>query len=151
MSGFQKIIRPLNLYQECFNMNFDKYFDIPFLLRGRCFKGADCYGLVRLILLHEFEIKLPLWEGDYTTVKDHNKLNDCISAHYGDFKEVHEPMGGDVILMRLGGVFPVHIGVMISKNTFIHTREDENVTSCKISDAKWNRRIVGFYKYVKKT
>lgn len=130
-------------------MHFDAYFDIPFKLRGRDFDGADCYGLVRLVLLHEFNIELPLWEEDYSDIKDHDRLTELIIARQSEFKEVNEPRAGDIVLLRMGSVFPVHIGVMIDSRHFIHTRKDEDVTCCKISDKKWNRRIEGFYRCVK--
>ena len=131
-------------------MQYDVYFGIPFKPHGRDFDGCDCYGLIRLVLLHEHNIELPIWNVDYTSTRNHDELNNAISARYCNFDEVAGPRAGDVILMRLGSVFPVHIGVMIDEKHFLHIREKENVTCCKISDAKWNRRIAGFYRWRKK-
>ena len=47
-----------------------KYVGIPFKSGGRDFSGCDCYGLIRLILLTEYNTQLPLLNTDY-----HNALN----------------------------------------------------------------------------
>jgi len=126
---------------------YSKYIKIPFKPLGRDFNGCDCYGLVRLILLNEFDTELPSWDQDYTNTTDKKVLESCISDRYGYFEKTNDPKAGDIVLMRLCSAFPVHIGLMIDDKKFIHIRQGENVSTGKVNEHKYNRRIAGFYRW----
>ena len=47
-----------------------EYVGVPWLDRGRTIRGADCWGLVRLVLAGRFGVEVPSYLGDYDSPKD---------------------------------------------------------------------------------
>ena len=123
----------------------DKYIGIPFLANGRSTDGLDCWGLVRLILGNEFSIELPSFSDNYN-IDDNTRITELVAQYKEGWerKETAEP--GDCVLFNILGE-PMHIGVMLDNNRFIHVREGSDTVVDSITSTKWERRVEGIYRY----
>lgn len=125
----------------------NKYLDIPYLLNGRTDSGADCWGLVRLIYKNEFNIDLPSFQEQYTNTSSNSELAEVSAVIKEGWQEVDIPHEGTVTLFRVLGE-PIHVGVALDSQTFIHTRKKAGVAIEKFSNPKWKSRVLGHFKYV---
>lgn len=129
-----------------------KYMLIPFKEHGRGFDGCDCGGLVWLVYKTELGIELPDWRKYYenTQFESFNSLSSTIGTMLGNIcyevpldKEIR-PF--DVISLTLAG-HPVHVGVMVNDNTFMHIMEGySNVRQERIDRMNWRKRIDGIFR-----
>lgn len=131
-----------------YNMDTLKYLRIPYKHQGRDYKGADCFGLLRIFYLEELGIDLPDYEQDYLEDwwKEQSLLLDMYSA-YG-FKKVKYPEFGSVILFKNTTTNPGHIGIVIDDANFIHMTRDGVGVAC-FQYGVWARQIHSFYKLKK--
>lgn len=83
-------------------MNIQRYLAVPYLENGRTEQGADCYGLVRVIIQNELGLELPA----FSYVRDQASLDDAIEG----FQEVPSPEDFDIVYMK-GFNYPLHVGV----------------------------------------
>lgn len=129
------------------------YLDIPFVEGGRDRSGADCYGLVRLVLLEQFGIAIPRHSaGTCTDDLDKAARADIVArvqATLADCREI--PRGqiaaGDMVLLRVDGR-PLHVGIALgSAGVFLHTERDIGPHCDDWNGARWSRRVLGFYRW----
>jgi cell wall-associated NlpC family hydrolase len=129
-------------------MNTNNYIRIPFLDCGRTIKGADCWGLVRIIYLQELNIELPLMN-EYDDCQDklvipsllENKPNVWTPVKSGDEKAF------DVPVFKMGG-YPMHVGLVVNKGLMIHCERGSGTTLVRYNkEHQWFRRLIGFYRY----
>jgi cell wall-associated NlpC family hydrolase len=122
-----------------------EYVGIPFVPYGRDKRGCDCYGIVRLVLIEQFDITLPLY--DYTFGDQENEaaaLNKelptlAVQKATGDTKV------GDIVLMRYMGM-PSHIGLFIGDDCILHTTAKRFSVVDPIGSTLIKSRIVGVYR-----
>lgn len=124
----------------------NKYIGIPFKDGGRDSNGLDCWGLVRLIYKDEYNISLPSFNTHYSTVDDTERLEELISQYKEGWIEANSPDEGCVVLFKTMGSI-THVGVLINKNQFLHINEGTNVTIESLDSTRWNKRVIGYYKY----
>lgn len=123
------------------------FIGIPFVSKGRSFKGCDCYGLVKLYYKEVLNIELP--ETVITADKPRrifvNYLNE-ISKNW--IQTV--PAKNVVIALSINSEHPTlvtHFAVMIDEKRFIDIRENCNSYLTSIEDMKIKNQIRGFYKW----
>ena len=126
-------------------MNFEKYIGIPFLEKGRDQSGVDCWGLVRLIYKQEYDITLPSFVGDYE-LSDDARIGELFVQYKEGWELLETPKTGCVVLFRMFGT-ESHIGVVVDNSRFIHVREGRDSVIESLENAKWFKRVVGFYNY----
>ena len=110
---------------------FEKYIGIPYKGFGRDFDGCDCWGLLRLVYLHELKIEIPSY---LTYLFKWNKI----------LTDEEKPF--DAISIRVMNK-PLHVGLVVRKGKMLHTTPYLH-SSC-IEDYltdNWRHRIVGFYR-----
>ena len=129
-------------------MNFEKYIGIPYVEKGRDENGVDCWGLVRLVYKNELDIALPSFNTEYET-SDNERLEELFAQYKEGWQSVDSPEVGDVVIFRIFG-YESHIGVCVGDNNFLHVREGRDSVIESLNNAKWNRRITGFFKYSEK-
>jgi hypothetical protein len=130
-------------------MNFEKYIGIPYLEKGRDTAGLDCWGLVRLIYKEVYNIDLPSFQDSYV-LEDDERIAELFAQYKEGWQPVETPVCGDLVLFRILGVTQ-HVGVMINNTQFVHVRQNSNSAVESVANAKWAKRVVGFYKYVEQT
>lgn len=129
-------------------MNFEKYIGIPYAEKGRDETGLDCWGLVRLVYKNELNIDLPSFSAEYDT-SDNERLEELFAQYKEGWESTDCAEVGDVVIFRIFG-YESHIGVCVGDNNFLHVREGRDSVIESLDNAKWNRRITGFFKYSEK-
>ncbi len=96
-------------------MNTDaliQYLRVPWIPGGREMNGSDCWGLVRLVLMREFAIKMPRY--DYRDVelcaRDQTRWEAVVRMY---------ARPGDVAIMRRDGQ-PKHVGIFVDREKVLH-------------------------------
>lgn len=137
--------------------------------RAAC-DGLDCWGLVRLIAAERFGAQLPAY--DETTWRECEKRDDQLAANaelaaFMNGERVkgwepmweaaaapsNEPLGGgrvapgDVVLIRNLGA-PIHVGVVVAPGHMLHIEEGIDAMCVEYDDAKTERRVIGFYRFI---
>ena len=125
-----------------------EYIGLPFCAHGRSRNGADCWGLVRLILAGRFGLVLPSYAEGYETVEDAAEIGRLIRGEMVSWRPVpwEAARAGDVVLMRLLGQ-PMHVGVVVAPGWMLHI--EDGIDSCleRYDGAKWRRRVLGIYRH----
>src|SRR5689334_6626613 len=125
------------------------YIDIPWREKGRDHDGADCWGLMRLVMRERFGVTLPSYDEDYATVGERELIAALLTDGIPEcgWTPAERPYreGDGVVFRLLGG--PWHVGVMLDDDFFLHADQDAGV-SCigRISAARWARRIYGVFR-----
>lgn len=123
----------------------DKYIGIPFELGGRTKEGCDCYGLVRMFYLDEYNIDLP----NYNLYDrfDNILMYTLIDTNMPllDFYKVDIPEYGDVGLFKFYGV-PTHIGIYLKNDKILHVMRGTNAVIERIESPRLRGRFAGWYR-----
>lgn len=130
----------------------NKYVGIPFKVHGRTSEGADCYGLVKLVLAQEKAIFLPEFHSDYEKITDYDRIANALSRESADdlwtevLKGQERPL--DIMIANMMG-FPMHCGIVAYKNHVLHLIEGSNAVCENYTRGKWSSpgRIVGFFRH----
>lgn len=129
------------------------YVGLKFKDHGRDESGVDCYGLVRLVLLDECNIALPMMSHGYKHVKDYDAMEQMISDSSADsdtwlpvLKGQEQPF--DVVVAMMNG-YPVHIAIVAKKNHLLHIQRGFNATIEDYRRGEWRLpgKIVGIYRH----
>jgi cell wall-associated NlpC family hydrolase len=107
-----------------------KYKAVPYLDGGRTVRGADCWGLVRLVLMQEFGVKaLPEW--GHIREAQHSDIDDAYQATKNKFFRVTglnaEVKSGDVVCVFNAAGQCAHVGIVVPGDTgptVLHTRPE---------------------------
>lgn len=137
----------------------NQYVGIPYLEKGRSREGADCWGLVRLILLEQTGLELPSYSEKYEDlpVDDRTDIKDGLASRadlvapglaFYKWSEVDrdelEPFDS-ILFTSLGELS--HIGLVIRPTLMIHSHY--SARSSVVADYgldSWQRRIVKCYR-----
>jgi len=117
----------------------DKYLGIPWQWGGSDFKGCDCLGIVKLILINEKNYTIPesspcSMDSKYRLIEQAIKKGNVIKLEK-DLKEF------DVVFFVIKGEVR-HMGIMIDKfGRFIHQLEDKESRVSKLSESYWQKRF----------
>ncbi len=127
-------------------MWYNKYVGIDYKDNGRDIDGIDCWGLVRLIYKNEYNITVPSFDNQYQGASDRESTSELVAITKENWIAKSTPEEGDVVLFRILGT-ESHVGVCISKDKFIHAKEGHASVIEDLTSAKWQNRIVGYFKY----
>lgn len=128
--------------------DFNKYIGIPYKPAGRDVTGIDCYGLVRLVQKEQFGIELPSFDTEYDG-NDEARLEELIKQYKEGWEQIDKPEAGSVVLFSVLG-YESHIGIAVDSESFLHVRENMDSVIEPFSTSRWNKRIVGHFKYSEK-
>jgi cell wall-associated NlpC family hydrolase len=125
----------------------EKYIGIPFVSNGRTAEGCDCYGLVRLVLLNEYGIRLPELSDDYgdalnvsETARLFAEKRPVLAA-----EKLPGPREGAVAVITEGGR-PCHAGVVAGGGFILHTGVKTGSVCQRESHPGLRGRIEGYYR-----
>lgn len=127
-----------------------KYIGLPFVDGGRSFKGADCWGLVRLIYAEELKIDLPSY-GEIAAANLIGVVREITAGKDGEeWAEVSakqiQPF--DVCVMRFNGKRRVgHVGIVVNTKTIIHVEAGINAAIVPLSHMSIRERIECFRRH----
>lgn len=121
-----------------------QYVGTPWQPRGRAMGGADCYGLAWLVWRHEFGLALPEYADRYDRI-DPVALGALISGELPQWAEQAAPRVGDAILLRAMG-HGSHVGLYVGANRMLHVEEGCDAVVESHLNARWRRRILGYYR-----
>lgn len=128
----------------------NRYIGIPYADKGRSIQGCDCWGLVYLVLLEQFGIRVPTYTEDYTgTHKDYSgEIESLIHNERKMWTPI--PLGqeqlGDVINLRIFAK-DWHTGIVIEPGRMLHTLIGHDSALEKYYFSTWKNRISGFYRH----
>lgn len=129
-------------------MKYNKYIGLPYATKGRDEAGIDCWGLVRLFYKQEFDLDLPSYQEDYAGAYD-SRILEMMAQYKDNWTVTMEPEEGFVVLFNIMGE-PVHVGIYIGNNKFIHAREGRDTVLESLDSPRWSKRVEGYYKYTPK-
>lgn len=129
-------------------MSLDHYVGIPWRVRGRDFDGCDCWGLLRLIYLHERGIELPSFSDQYVTLADKASIEALIEGNRSDWGEVQRgsEIPFDAIQMR-GKQNESHIAMVIGNGQAIHMPEGLDSRIFRYRSMEARSQVVRFYRH----
>jgi len=126
----------------------NKYLDVPFVERGRDRDGVDCWGLVRLVLMEQFGINVPRYDGEYMSTSENELLAGIVERERGGWVSVEpgEEQCGDVVLLAITG-FPCHVGIVVDDGMMLNARNGVGIAVESYRRPFWNRRVRGFFRH----
>lgn len=129
-------------------MRYIEYLQIPYQHQGRTFKGADCFGILRLFYEKELDITLQDYDKPYEQEwwVDQNLMLDLYKEY--NFKKVKTFDFGNVILFKNTSSTPGHIGIVLEDGKFLHMTRTGAAINSYIMGA-WNKMIHSVYKQKK--
>lgn len=127
-------------------LDVSRYRRVPYKEKGRSMEGWDCFGLLWVIFRDFTGVELPLFLEDYQNVADTQHLQNLIEGNKGMFIKVERPKPLDFILINIVGE-PVHCGLFIGRDKFIHCRKATGTVISSVNDHKWKDRIVEYRRY----
>jgi cell wall-associated NlpC family hydrolase len=119
---------------------------IPFAYGGRGPDTFDCYGLVR-----ELHKRMDQDIPDYKSPHDAARITALMMGELRLWEQVEQGVCA-VPLIRVttrSGEINLHVGFMVDRFRMIHTWEDSGGVVVERIE-QWQRRILGFYRYVGK-
>lgn len=128
-------------------MDWNKYVGIPYKFGGASREGADCWGLVRLVMKEVYGKKLPEFKRDGLTEKECGLLVDHARPLVSSGK-IASPEEGDLVVIKIHGA-PCHIGVVIGKEggrNLLHTLRGHDSAIDRYDGPVWRYRLDGFYR-----
>lgn len=127
----------------------NKYVGIPYKDRGRDYEGVDCFGIVQLVLLEEFQ-KFPPDYADYTDRATLENRAAYISNCLCDGKWIRVDgqviLPGDMLLFRILNI-PCHVGLVINDTHMLHCQKGTNSCIERYTTMSWGRRLVGAFRF----
>jgi len=133
-------------------IDYNNYIGIPWVCGQSTFEGADCWGLVSMVYMDMFNIRLGHFKVD--EINDPEKTMHKIEAvrdGSGEWEETSTPNDGDVVMMISRKTFrPEHVGIYIGKGQILHsmTREtgQSEIHPVKLMNKLFKR--LEYYHYV---
>ncbi len=125
----------------------DKFIGIPFVSKGRSFRGCDCYGLVKLYYKEVLNIEIP--ETIITSEQPRRTFANYLNEISKNWTST-VPSKNAVVAMAVNAEHPTlitHFAVMIDDKRFIDIRENMSSYLTSIDDKKIKNQIKGFYKW----
>ncbi|MBY0262755.1 MAG: C40 family peptidase, partial [Phycisphaerales bacterium] len=107
--------------------------------------GLDCWGLVRLVYAERFGIKLPAFADDYDDTNDGQAIAGIYAVERTEWVERPGPAPGDVVMFRIIGI-PLHVGVVIDAQTFLHTMARRETCVERLTSPAWSARVLAYYR-----
>lgn len=133
-------------------IDYNDYIGIPWECGKASFEGADCWGLVSMVYMGIFNIKLAHFDvNDIDNPEKTTHKIEEIRDNSNAWEKTDTPNEGDVVMM-IGrqSLRPEHVGVYIGKGKILHSMTRETGQS-EIHPVKLMIKLfkrLEFYRYV---
>ena len=120
----------------------------PFVNKGRSFKGADCYGILKLYYKVHLGIEIPeiIIHPD-----DTKKIMDTYLEEISkNWIQIDKPEAHCAVAMNTSEKYPkriTHFGVMIDNKRILHTFRKWGCNVIRIDNPIISTQIKGFYRW----
>lgn len=121
-----------------------KYIGIPFEWNGDTFHGADCYGLVRLVMRRQFGIYAP-----EIAVNDPGQEIGPLFASNMRRHQIWIPDAArqfNVIVLKIRGI-PMHCGLLVSDHEMLHASQGADSCIERVDSLFWKERHAGYFRH----
>ena len=112
-----------------------KYKTVPYLDGGRTMAGADCWGLVRMVLMDEYGVPwLPEW--GHISEASHADIHAAFCSSRPEFYRVPYAAAGDVVCVFSPAGECAHVGVIVPGDTgptVLHTRPQSGISTMPLA------------------
>lgn len=136
-------------------IDYNKYVGIPWVCGAATLKGADCWGIVAMVLHDALGVRIGHYEPD--TIDTPEKAVETFEKEIphelssGNWEKITEPLELDVVMMlnRSTGR-PEHVGVCIGGGLILHSRTRDTGIA-EIHQVKMLKRYfkrLEYYRYV---
>ena len=130
---------------------FNQYVGLPYKPRGIDRNGLDCWGLVRLVLDEQFNIKIP--EISYNLKKELREMNPHIKGIKLKEIDLKDASAGDVVRMvgyRDQREHNLHVGIFINHRYILHSENELTMSRIEDVNEDFTRcKILKIYKIVR--
>ena len=125
-----------------------EFVGIPYAPMGRTRAGADCWGLVRILLEEHFGIRVPDLSEQYQADARPEDLEQITHEEAEKWWPIAlgDEQPGDVVLMALAG-WDRHTGVVVAPGWMVHTEKGLDSVLERYAEPRWNRRLRGFFRH----
>ena len=125
----------------------DEYIGLPFLHNGRDRNGLDCWGLIQLVYQEKLGIELPTYGGIYkdSSPQTMREIGIAMDRERERWRAVSQPKDYDVVLLKIAGKLPTHVGV-VSGKFFLHIMSGTESIIERMDNLMWAHRISGVYR-----
>ncbi|MCM0018435.1 MAG: NlpC/P60 family protein [Tagaea sp.] len=127
------------------------YQAIPFVESGRTRAGADCYGLVLLVLREQFGVDIPADPVGAWRLNAGRAERVALAARVARARESWQELRRDeagpgaVLLLRHWGR-PLHVGLVLNDRAFLHSEPGAGPHVASYVEGVWSGdRVLGFY------
>lgn len=131
--------------------NIEKYIGIPFIDKGRDFKGCDCYGLAKLYFKNELDIDIPDVIARPNQIKmAYMEYLSNISKYWIEHKEIKE---NTIVALKTDPNNPklvTHFGIILkidNKLKMLHTFRDTASHLVDLPNQIYDNKIVAYYEW----
>lgn len=130
-------------------MNLNRFIGIPYKSKGGDWLGVDCYGLCRLFMFVELGKEIPTYADDYKSAEDKVSVSDAILKHVKSWVPVEgQKQPGDIVIFNIGNK-PLHCGVLLNSNDFLHCLEGTRSCVERLNSITWGDRLAGVYRWTR--
>lgn len=127
------------------NTDYYKYLGASFKFNGNSLaEGYDCINLCCAIA-KDRNVPMKNINHSFTNIDNYHSL--FSERESSEWKSITENLSDSLVVFKINGKIS-HVGYMLDDLCFIHIMENSKVTVEKITSPQWERRIVGFYKYI---
>lgn len=124
------------------------YIGIPYRAHGRGREGADCWGLVRLVLAEVFGVAVPDMARSYPDPDDRGELDRLVQRNLCEVMTVRpgDERPGDVLFFAQAGHVS-HCGIAIGAGFMLHARDGRDTVMETYRAGLWLRRLHGIFRH----
>lgn len=113
---------------------------------GLPFEYYNCWQLVCLVYLKQFNKKIETYQTEYKDALDKENIKKIYQRELNVWQKITTPKLGDVIVLNIRNQ-PWHAGTMVAKNTMLHTEKNIESVIERTNGIIWKQKIIGYYRY----
>jgi len=124
-----------------------KYLGIPYKHGGDSMDGLNCYGLIKLFYMQEFNVEL--FDYRYEENWDKKGFNYIQEKYRSQWQKVDKPTPYCGVGFRLPGhSIEHHLGIILPDlNSFLHSPLNQESRVESLANPTWGKAVTGYYQH----